>query len=89
MVLLHAGITLFFAFSVSANAPLHRRRLYVHNPHGAAVTQVHMVVSSHFDGGCKTPGCGVLAPGEPDKCAKVHALYWSLVQTDSQIAAAG
>ena len=44
-----------------------------HNPHGVPVTKIHMVLSSHFDAGCKTPGCGTLVPGEPDKCAKVGA----------------
>ena len=29
------------------------RSLLVHNPFGATVKQVHMVLSSHFDGGCK------------------------------------
>jgi hypothetical protein len=48
-----------------------------HNPHGVAVTKIHMVVSSHFDGGCKTPGCGKLAPGEPSKCAKVGP-HWPI-----------
>ena len=41
------------------------------NPHNVAVTTIHMVVSSHLDVGCKTPGCGVTRPGEPDRCARV------------------
>ena len=46
----------------------------VHNAHGAAVTEVHVVLSSHFDAGCKTPGCTApehLLPGEPRLCAAV------------------
>jgi hypothetical protein len=34
-----------------------RRELHEHNPVGVAVKEVHMVLSSHFDAGCKTPGC--------------------------------
>ena len=48
----------------------------VHNSHGAAVTEVHMVLSSHFDAGCKTPRCTAkenLLPGEPRLCAAVGA----------------
>ena len=44
-----------------------------HNPSGAPVTEVHMVLSSHFDAGCKTPGCGEIVEGEPKVCAKVGA----------------
>ena len=29
----------------------------MHNPHDAKVTALHLVFSSHFDAGCKTPGC--------------------------------
>ena len=46
-------------------------QLHVHNPHNVTVKEVHMILSSHFDGGCKTPGCGELKPGEPSLCAKV------------------
>jgi hypothetical protein len=49
------------------------RAIHVHNPRGAVVTKIHMVLSSHFDAGCKTPGCGVVHEGEPNKCAKVGA----------------
>ena len=48
-------------------------RVVEHNPQNVTVTKIHMVLSSHFDGGCKTPGCGVVRPGEPNKCAKVGA----------------
>jgi hypothetical protein len=53
------------------------REFEVHNPFGVAVTEVHMVQSAHFDGGCKTPKCGVGAPlpGEPLLCAKVGAHF--------------
>jgi hypothetical protein len=57
--------------STASAGTARKLRLHVHNPHNVVVKTVHMVVSSHFDAGCKTPGCGVLAPGEPDKCAKV------------------
>eukprot|EP00730_Choanoeca_flexa_P005701 TRINITY_DN12004_c0_g2_i1.p1 TRINITY_DN12004_c0_g2~~TRINITY_DN12004_c0_g2_i1.p1 ORF type:complete len:799 (+),score=141.55 TRINITY_DN12004_c0_g2_i1:145-2397(+) len=33
------------------------------------VTTVYLVTSSHFDAGCKTPGCGNYTPGEPYRCA--------------------
>ena len=42
-----------------------------HNPHGVIVSKIHMVVSSHFDAGCKTAGCGVTRPGDPKVCARV------------------
>jgi hypothetical protein len=45
----------------------------VWNPQGVHVHTVHTVFSSHFDAGCKTPGCGVNLPGEPDRCAVVGA----------------
>jgi hypothetical protein len=48
----------------------------VHNAHGAAVTEVHVVLSSHFDAGCKTGRCTAaenLLPGEPRLCAAVGA----------------
>eukprot|EP00947_MAST-08B_sp_MAST-8B-sp1_P006578 g6578.t1 len=46
-----------------------------HNPFAVTVTRVHMVLSSHFDAGCKTPGCAKehLTASEPDRCAKVGA----------------
>ena len=46
---------------------------HIHNPTQVNVTEIHLVVSSHFDAGCKTPGCGKLLPGEPNLCAKVGA----------------
>ena len=52
------------------------RKRHEWNPHGAAVTEVHMVLSSHFDAGCKTPGCTLpehYNEGEPRVCAKVGA----------------
>ena len=50
--------------------------LLVHNPHGVVVREVHMVQSTHFDGGCKTKGCSVrLLPGEPDLCSNNQEPY--------------
>ena len=49
----------------------------VHNPGGVEVREVHMVLSSHFDGGCKTPGCGELVGDEPNLCAKVGP-HWKV-----------
>lgn len=50
------------------------REFEVHNPTGAAVAELHLVQSAHFDGGCKTFGCSArLAAGEPDRCAMHHA----------------
>ena len=50
----------------------------VYNPHAVeddAVHTIHMVLSSHFDGGCKTPACTTvpLQHGEPNVCAYVGA----------------
>ena len=48
----------------------------VHNAHGADVKEVHVVLSSHFDAGCKTGSCTLkenLLPGEPYLCATVGA----------------
>jgi len=42
-----------------------------YNPYGVEVTEVHAVISAHFDAGCKTPGCGKLVGDEPDRCAAV------------------
>ena len=56
-------------------APLSVLKHVVHNPHNVTVTEVHLVMSSHFDAGCKTPGCTLpanRAPGEPDLCAEVR-----------------
>ena len=39
--------------TASAAAAAEQRSLQVHNPSGVTVTAVHMVLSSHFDGGCK------------------------------------
>ena len=65
--------TLLLLASAARNAAA-ASSFHVHNPTGAAVTEVHMVQSSHFDGGCKTFGCtATLAAGEPDRCAKQHA----------------
>ena len=47
----------------------------VENPSGAEVTKVHVVVGSHFDAGCKTPGCGELRHGEPNRCAAT-SMHW-------------
>ena len=33
------------------------RELNEYNPAAVPVKEVHMVLSSHFDAGCKTPGC--------------------------------
>ena len=55
------------AAAVAAVAPM-----AVHNPHNVTVTEIHLVFSNHFDGGCKTPRCGDLRPGEPSLCAKVQ-----------------
>ena len=50
------------------------RSFEVHNPTGATVTEIHLVQSAHFDGGCKTFGCSArLVAGEPDRCAQHHA----------------
>ena len=52
------------------------RELHEANPTGVAVKKVHMVLSSHFDAGCKTPGCTRpedLTPNEARVCAKVGA----------------
>lgn len=52
------------------------RELHEANPAGVPVTEVHMVLSSHFDAGCKTPGCTRpehMTPYEPRVCAKVGA----------------
>lgn len=52
------------------------RELREANAAGVAVKEVHMVLSSHFDAGCKTPGCTRsedLTPNEPRVCAKVGA----------------
>jgi hypothetical protein len=48
------------------------------NPHRVPADEVHtihMVLSSHFDAGCKTPACSAAPPqhGEPNVCAKVGA----------------
>lgn len=51
--------------------------LNIHNPAEVEVKEVHMILSSHFDGGCKTPGCGQLVEGEPDLCAKVGP-HWAV-----------
>ena len=56
-----------------ANVTLASAVLHIHNPSNASVKEVHVVFSWHFDGGCKTPGCGALLNGEPDLCAKVGA----------------
>ena len=53
------------------------RALNIHNPGQVDVKEVHMVLSSHFDGGCKTPGCGLLVEGEPNLCAKVGP-HWKV-----------
>ena len=37
-----------------------------HNPFNVSVTKIHMVLSSHLDIGCKTAGCGINRPGEPN-----------------------
>ena len=38
----------------------------VHNPHGAVISKIHYVQSSHLDVGCKTFGCSAkLARSEP------------------------
>ena len=69
-----AATALLLASSVTADvAATGPPELHVHNPHDAQITKIHMVLSSHFDAGCKTPGCGALHPGEPDVCAKVGA----------------
>ena len=62
------GSALLAALPVLTGAELRE-----HNPSGAPVTEVHMVLSSHFDAGCKTPGCGEIVEGEPKVCAKVGA----------------
>jgi hypothetical protein len=52
------------------------RELHEVNAAGVAVKEVHMVLSSHFDAGCKTPGCTRsedLTPNEARVCAKVGA----------------
>lgn len=50
------------------------RSFEMHNPTGATVTEIHLVQSAHFDGGCKTFGCSArLVAGEPDRCAQHHA----------------
>ena len=51
--------------------------LNIHNPAEVEVKEIHMILSSHFDGGCKTPGCGQLVEGEPDLCAKVGP-HWAV-----------
>ena len=61
---------------LAGSAAAHGRELHEANPTGATVKEVHMVLSSHFDAGCKTPGCTApehLAPGEARVCAKVGA----------------
>ena len=46
----------------------------VYNPDAVPVSTIHVVFSSHFDAGCKTPGCTAQRlPGEPDRCATVGA----------------
>ena len=56
------------------DAEVQPRSFEVHNPTGATVTEIHLVQSAHFDGGCKTFGCSArLAAGEPDRCAQQHA----------------
>ena len=65
-------VLLAIATAAVGGAPL-VSRVVEHNPQNVTVTKIHMVLSSHFDGGCKTPGCGVVRPGEPNKCAKVGA----------------
>jgi hypothetical protein len=40
-----------------------------------AITKIFMVTSSHFDAGCKTPGCGNYTANEPHRCANTtHGL---------------
>ena len=57
--------------------------LHVHNPHAVPVTKIHVVLSSHFDGGCKTPNCApeYLTPDEPDRCATV-GMHWPIDPKD-------
>ena len=64
------------ALCISAAHAEPQRRLHEHNPTAATVKEVHMVLSSHFDAGCKTPGCTLpehYNEGEPRVCAKVGA----------------
>ena len=67
-----ARCTVSVLLALSCEAHLH-----VHNPQNVTVTTVHMVLSSHFDGGCKTPNCGALKNGEPDLCASVGP-HWKV-----------
>jgi hypothetical protein len=67
------GRMLKVACLLLANVTLASAVLHIHNPSNASVKEVHVVFSWHFDGGCKTPGCGALLNGEPDLCAKVGA----------------
>ena len=69
---------LALAVSLGATAELH-----IHNPHAVPVTKIHVVLSSHFDGGCKTPNClpQFLTPDEPDRCAKV-GMHWPIDPKD-------
>jgi hypothetical protein len=74
MVVLAAALLPAVVLAASATQRHPARAFHIHNPTGAAVTEVHMVQSSHFDGGCKTFGCtATLAAGEPDRCAQRHA----------------
>ena len=66
--LLQSGLTV--AASTVSNSSL-PGLLREHNPHNVTVTKIHMVLSSHFDVGAKTVGCGVTRPGEPRFCARV------------------
>ena len=67
--LLQSGLTVAAASTVSSSSL--PGALREHNPHNVTVTKIHMVLSSHFDVGAKTAGCGVTRPGEPRFCARV------------------
>ena len=74
-----SALLAFALVSLLPAAAVSHPLLRVHNPHGAPVTKVHTVLSSHFDAGCKTPLCApqFLTPDEPDRCAKVGP-HWPI-----------
>ena len=72
-----AAVLLLATASAAGAAAEQLRSLQVHNPSGVTVTAVHMVLSSHFDGGCKVSAhtlvCWCTVAGGPSAQAAAHA----------------